>query len=138
MKTVCTCMCVNRCVNELKRDGAKKRREKAMRHVMMIIGLCLRIDHSIQIYQDIGEDQNDLLSFESFRHFVRNLKCTCINVILHKKQKTFIKKLTCNHGGDMQSYTSQFMIFCVMCLFILVMGHPFWVVFELLVPIQFQ
>ena len=50
-------MCVNRCVNELKRDGAKKkRREKAMRHVMMIIGLCLRIDHSIQIYQDIGED----------------------------------------------------------------------------------
>ena len=41
-------MCVNRCVNELKRDGAKKRREKAMRHVMMIIGLCLRIDHSIQ------------------------------------------------------------------------------------------
>ena len=49
-------MCVNRCVNELKRDGAKKRREKAMRHVMMIIGLCLRIDHSIQIYQDLGED----------------------------------------------------------------------------------
>ena len=63
-------MCVNRCVNELKRDGAKKRREKAMRHVMMIIGLCLRIDHSIQIHQDIGEDWEVLWRFESFRHFV--------------------------------------------------------------------
>ena len=66
MKTVCTCMCVNRCVNELKRDGAKKRREKAMRHVMMIIGLCLRIDHRIHTHQgsvEVGKVQYPYKSF---------------------------------------------------------------------------
>ena len=105
------------CVNKQKRDGVK-RGEKAIRHVMMIIGLCLRIDHSIHIDQGTVEDVKVLDCFESccFIHLCRRLIdlstfYTWVEFSLHKKQQTFIKWQTCNHG-DMQSYTTLYMFLC--------------------------
>ena len=47
-------------------ESKKEKERKQVRHVMMIIGLCLRIDHRIHTHQGNGEDRIVQYHYKSF------------------------------------------------------------------------
>ena len=123
------CVCVNKDVSSTTRKTwCKEKREKASYgNVMMIIGLCLRIDHTAFMWH--SKIWLRIISFYSWSNptnilwkseFISGLKFLCTRSRKHSsKGKHAIITEMCNHT------LRSLWFLVVMCLFELVMGHPF-------------
>ena len=123
------CVCVNKDVSSTTRKTwwREKREKASYGNVMMIIGLCLRIDHTafmwhskiwLRIKSSCSWSNPTNILWKS--EFISGLKFLCTRSRKHSsKGKHAIITEMCNHT------LRSLWFLVVMCLFELVMGHPF-------------